>query len=76
MVKIEKAKKKQHKKVSLPVANNITINVERDGDTFRAFYNNKRVSEARGRFIQWCFVVEDYNICFTKKELEEMLDVD
>jgi len=75
MVKIEKAKKKPHKKVSLPVAENITIEVERDGDTFRAFYNTKRVSEARGRFIQWCFNVEDYLICFDKKELEAMLDV-
>ena len=73
MPKVTKIPKKQPKRVSIPVAEGISIDVERDEDKFRAFYQNKKVSEVSGTFLEWCFSVEDYNICFSREELEAML---
>jgi hypothetical protein len=75
MPKVTKVIKKQPKKISIPVANNVSIDVERDGDVFRSYYRNNKVSEVSGSFIEWCFSVEDYNICFSREELEGMLNV-
>jgi len=76
MPKISKITKKQPKRVPITVAENITIELERLGEAFRAYYSNKKVSEVSGTFEEWCFSVEDYNICFSRDELEEMLHVD
>jgi len=71
--KITKIPKKQPKQVSIPVAENIVIEIERDGNVFRSYYQGKKVGEVSGTFLEWCFSVEDYNICFSKEELEAML---
>ena len=76
MPKITRIPKKQPKRITLPVAKNISIDVERENSSFRAYYQNNKVSEVSGTFIEWCFNVEDYNICFSRDELEEMLHVD
>ena len=73
MPKVTKINKQQPKRVSIPVAENITIDVEFDGKAFRSYYQNKKISEVSGTFIEWCFNVEDYNICFSRDELEAML---
>jgi len=73
--KITKIIKKQLKRASIPVAGNITIDVEFDGKAFRSYYKGNKVSEVSGTFIEWCFDVEDYNICFSREELEAMLGV-
>jgi hypothetical protein len=72
---VTKITKKQPKRVSIPVADGVSIDIERDGDVFRSYYQNKKVSEVSGTFIEWCFSVEDYNICFSRDELEAMLGV-
>ena len=73
MPKVTKISKQQPKRVSIPVADNVSIDVERDEDRFRAYYKGNKVSEVSGSFIDWCFSVEDYNICFSREELEAML---
>jgi hypothetical protein len=75
MPKISKIIKKQPKRASIPVDSNVSIGVERDGDVFRSYYKGSKVSEVSGTFIEWCFNVEDYNICFSREELEAMLGV-
>jgi len=73
MPKVEKIPPKPSKKTSYKVSDTISIVLERFGDTYRSYYNNKKISEVRGSFIEWCFDVEEYNICFSKDELEVML---
>jgi len=73
--KVVKIPKKQPKRVSIPVADNVSIDVEFDGKAFRSYYQNKKVSEVSGTFLEWCFNVEDYNICFSRDELEGILNV-
>jgi len=73
MPKVEKIPPKPSKKISYKITEVISIDLERFGDAYRSYYNNKKISEVRGYFIEWCFNVEEYNICFTKDELEAML---
>jgi len=73
MPKLEKIPPKPSKKISYKITETISIDLERFGDGYRSYYNNKKISEVRGYFIEWCFNVEEYNICFTKDELEAML---
>jgi len=73
--KITRIPKKQLKRASIPVAGDIAIDVELDGKAFRSYYKGNKVSEVSGTFEEWCFTVEDYNICFSREELEAMLGV-
>jgi hypothetical protein len=73
MPKVEKIPPKPSKKISYKVSDTISIDLERLGDAYRSYYNNKKISEVKGSFVEWCFSVEEYNICFSKDELEAML---
>ena len=73
MPKIERIPPKPSKKISYKITETISIDLERLGDAYRSYYNKKKISEVRGSFVEWCFNVEEYNICFTKDELEAML---
>jgi hypothetical protein len=73
MPKVERIPPKTPRKISYKVSDTISIDLERLGDAYRSYYNNKKISEVKGSFVEWCFNVEEYNICFTKDELEAML---
>jgi hypothetical protein len=73
MPKVERISQKTPKKISYKISDTISIDLERLGDAYRSYYNNKKISEVKGSFIEWCFDVEEYNICFSKDELEAML---
>jgi len=73
MPKVEKIPPRLPKKISHKITETISIDLERLGDGYRSYYQGRKISEVRGSFIEWCFNVEEYNVCFTKDELEAML---
>jgi len=71
--KIIKKEVKGVRRGRLRVAEGLEVDVEHDGREYRVIYGGKVVSKVSGSFIEWCFDVEEYNICFSKDELEVML---
>lgn len=75
MPRITKKEPKAVRRGRLKVAEGLEVDVEHDGRKYTIVYGGKVISKAEGDFIEWCFNVENYNICVSKEELEGMLRV-
>ena len=71
MPKISRITPPKTKRIQVPIDENTTVDIEYDGKTARALLSGKRVSEASGDWIQWCFNIKDSEVCIDRKELEE-----
>ncbi len=62
---------KKRAKLRVPELN-VEVEIEREGDAYRLYYNNVLKSTASGLFDEWCTSVDELNIklCLNTKDLE------
>jgi len=70
MPKISKTTPPKTKRIQVVIDTSTTVDIEYDGKTARALLSGKRISEAGGDWIQWCFNIKDNEVCIDRKELE------
>ena len=70
MPKVTKRQTPNVKTIQIPVDQNTVVQVQYDGETAKAILNNNVISQAGGSWLQWCFYINDYQICIDKNELE------
>jgi len=68
--RIIKKEAKTPKRVPVAIEAGVTAEVECGEGEYTLYYNNAPVSRAAGDFLEACFRVEKYIICFTREELE------
>ena len=72
-MKVEKIEKPKTIKKSIRVAESLVVDVVREGDEFRVEVGGKVVSRVSGDFIDVCFLVEEFKLCFNRSELVDLL---
>jgi len=70
MPKVTKKQAPSAKTIQISVDQNTVVTIQYDGETAKAILNNNVISQAGGSWLQWCFYVEDYQICIDRGELE------
>lgn len=70
MPKVIERKAKAYKRVTVALGPGEAAEVECGEGEYVLYYNNAPVSRAGGDFLEACFRVEKYIICFTKEEIE------
>ena len=70
MPRIIKKEAKAPKRVPVALGPGEAAEVECGEGEYVLYYNNAPVSRAAGDFLEACFRVEKYIICFTREELE------
>jgi hypothetical protein len=68
--KIIKKEAKPYKRVPVVLGPGEVAEVECGEGEYVLYYSNAPVSRAGGDFVEACFRVEKYIICFTKEEIE------
>jgi hypothetical protein len=71
-MRVEKVGKEKPRLAVLPVADGVSVLVEKNGRFYRVYHRDKLVAAVGGKFIEWCFFVDEFKVCLTREELEVM----
>jgi len=72
-MKIEKTEKPKITRRSVKVSESLVVDVIREGDEFRVEKDGVVVGRVGGDFVDVCFLVDDYRLCFNRSELVDLL---
>jgi hypothetical protein len=72
-VRVEKREKPKQVRRSLKVSESLVVDIVREGEEFRLERSGRVVGRVSGAFREVCFYVDDYRVCFNRRELEDLL---
>jgi hypothetical protein len=72
-MKIEKTEKPKTIKRSIKISESLVVDVIREGDEFRVEKDSVVVGRVSGDFMDVCFFVEEFKLCFNRSELIDLL---
>jgi hypothetical protein len=75
MVRVEKLVKPKTAKKTVQLDANVSVELEYDGREVRIVKDGRVFGYVGGDFVEACVFVEEYKLCFTKKEIEGELSV-
>jgi hypothetical protein len=73
MVRVEKVPDRTPKRVTIKLSDVLSVDVERDRNSYKFYHRGSEVGSVVGSFIEACIYVDNYLICFSKEELKHKL---